>query len=412
MKQEKREFDCLVVGAGPIGLAMARALELNNLTYCLCGELPRNRPNSPDLRTAALFDGSIRLLKRLGAWPHLEAFAAPLDGIRMVDATGHLLRAPEQVFRSRDIDAPQLGFNIPNPSLVGALRTSLAAADAINESPAGEANFTAIVRKVTINDRFVVATLADGTERRARLAIAADGRRSLTRDAAGIAVKTWDHNQAALTAHFDHTLSNQAISTEIHTRAGPCTIVPLTSHRAGLVWMDHPDVAADLADRDDDAFIAALEARFAGLLGPVRTVTVRRVFPLSTLLAERFAGPRVALVGESGHAFPPIGAQGLNLGLRDVASLVDHLTAAAKNGVDFGASSVLNAYSDERRADVLLRTYGVDVLNVSLAGRATGLLRGVMLHATKASPDFKRFLMARGMQPFGAWPTLMRSCTM
>lgn len=390
---------------------MARALELNNLNYCLCGELPRNRPNSRDLRTAALFDGSIRLLKRLGAWPHLEHVAAPLAGIRMVDATGRLLRAPEQVFRASDIDAPQLGFNIPNPALVEALWASLAANGPVDIGRTSETNFEAFVRQVDIADNHVVATLGDGTERRGRVAIAADGRRSLTRDAAGIAIKTWDHNQAALTAHFDHTLPNQAISTEIHARSGPCTIVPLASHRAGLVWMDRPEVTTELAQLSDDAFIAALETRFAALLGPIRSVTERRVFPLSTLLAERFSGPRVALVGESGHAFPPIGAQGLNLGLRDVASLVDHLAAAARRGADIGAPEVLDAYADERRADVLVRTYGVDVLNVSLAGRATGLLRGVMLHVANASPDFKRFLMARGMQPIGAWPTLMRSCS-
>ena len=126
------------------------------------------------------------------------------------------------------------------------------------------------------------------------------------------------------------------------------------------------------------------------------------------LIADRFAANRVALIGESAHAFPPIGAQGLNLGLRDVASLADQLAEAAAHGQDLGSDATLNAYSDDRRADITLRTYGVDAFNASLAGRAAGLLRGAVLHATKASPDVKRFLLSRGLQPIGAWPSLMR----
>ena len=400
--------DCIIIGAGPIALAMARALELRGLTYCLCGELPRDRPNSPDLRTAALFDGSIRLLERLGAWPHIEPSAAPLAAIRIVDATGRLLRAPEQIFSAADIAATQLGFNIPNPVLVDALRTTLLTTHDDTKTVTGEVNLNTQVRHVAVTDEHVTATLADGTTRRGRIAIGADGRKSITRNAAGIDVRTWDHNQSAITAHFEHALPNQAISTEIHTRAGPCTVVPMASNRASLVWMERPEIADQLATCSDDAFIAALEERLDGLLGPIRQVSARRNFPLSTMIADRFAGHRVALVGESGHAFPPIGAQGLNLGLRDVACLADHLADAAGSGQDIGATNILDAYSDSRRADIMMRTYGVDAFNVSLAGRAAGLLRGAVLHATKASPDFKRFLMARGMQPIGAWPSLMR----
>ncbi len=408
MEQQIDTVDCLIVGAGPIALALARALELRGLTFCLCGELPRQRPNSPDLRTAALFDGSIRLLQRLGAWPHIETVAAPLNGIRIVDATGRLLRAPEQVFAAADIGERQLGYNIPNPALVTALRRSLDAADGTAASNASEINLCVQVRHVAPATDDVTLTLADGSTRRGRMAVGADGRASITRAAAGIAVESWDHDQAAVTAHFEHALASHAISTEIHTQTGPCTVVPMAPHKASLVWMARPSIASELATGSDEAFIAALEHRLDGLLGPISNVSARRVFPLATLIAERFAAKRIALVGESAHAFPPIGAQGLNLGLRDIACLADHLADAAANGQDIGADTTLDAYSESRSADIRVRTYGVDAFNVSLAGRAAGLVRGAVLHATDASPEFKRFLMRRGLQPVGPWPSLMR----
>jgi 2-octaprenyl-6-methoxyphenol hydroxylase len=409
MSRGKMEpYDCLIVGAGPVALAMAKTLQLRGLSYSLCGELPHQRPNSPDLRTAALFDGSVRLLKTLGAWPHVEPLAAPLVAIRIIDATGRLFRAPEQLFAAADIGTCELGFNIPNPVLIDAFREALKAAIDVNENHPDEINLTAKVTAITVSGSGVTATLADGTSRMGRIAIAADGRNSVTRAAASINVRTWNHNQAALTAHFDHEFSNQAISTEIHAVTGPCTVVPLSANRSSLVWMEQPDRAAELAGLNDTHFIEALEFRLAGLLGPIRSVTTRRVFPLSSLIADRFAANRVALIGESGHAFPPIGAQGLNLGLRDVASLADHLAEARLAGKDVGSDEVLNTYSTSRSADILARTYGVDAFNASLTGGPAGLLRGAAFHATKASPSVKRFLMERGMQPIGAWPSMMR----
>lgn len=413
-------YDCLIIGAGPIALTLARTLELRGLTFSLCGELPRERPNSPDLRTAALFDGSIRLLERLGVWPHIASAAAPLDGIRIVDATGRLLRAPEQIFAAADIGEQRLGYNIPNPTLVAALRTALDAnhrpspASALESAPesapesANEVNLSTQVRHVVPAPGHVAMTLADGSTRYGRMAVGADGRASMTRTAAGISVSSWQHDQAAITAHFEHALPNQAISTEIHTQSGPCTVVPMAAHKASLVWMMRPAAATQLAATSDAAFTTALEQRLDGLLGPIQRVSARRVFPLSTLIAERFAANRIALVGESAHAFPPIGAQGLNLGLRDVACLADQLADAKANGQDIGGDAVLNAYSNLRSTDIKARTYGVEAFNASLSSHAAGLIRGAVLHATNASSDFKGFLMRRGLQPVGDWPSLMR----
>jgi len=400
-------FDALIVGAGPVALAQAQALKLAGLDVCLCGELPPQTAASPDLRTAALFDGSLRLLERLDIWRKVVCTAAPIDAIRIIDATGHLLRAPEQLFSASDIGEMHLGFNVPNPALVDALIDGLRDPTPHTGSRS-EINLGTRVTAIKIASDHVTARLNDGTERHGRIAIAADGRRSIARSTADITVHTWDHDQAAVTAHFTHAFDNAAISSEFQSRHGPCTVVPLDPHRASLVWMNDKQTATELANLNDQDFAASLEDRLQGLLGPVSDFTPRRVFALSSLIAQRFAANRVALIGEAAHAFPPIGAQGLNLGLRDVASLTDHLKTASDANQDLGADNVLSAYDRDRRADVTIRTYGVDAFNRSLSGAATGLIRGAALHAAKAMPGLRRFMMQRGTGPVGDWPALMQ----
>ena len=406
-----KTYDCHIAGAGPIGLALAVALQKHRIPYCLCGTLPQDRPNSPDLRTAALFSGSIRLLDRLDVWPALRERAAPLAGIRIVDDTGGLLRAPEQLFAARDLGLDHIGYNIANPDLVRALVNALQSGTRgqADDEDAACHDIGATITGISIDDdAAVTVTLSDGRQRRARMLIAADGRRSSSREAAGIAVRTWSHDQAAITAHLTHSLPHDDISTEIHTRDGPCTVVPFGDGRSSLVWMMAPAAAEALAASDDETFRAALEDRLQGVIGTVTSLTPRRIFPLSSLIAQRFAANRTALVGEAGHAFPPIGAQGLNLGLRDAAALLDHITDAHDSGADPGSERILAGYSDARQADVSARTYGVDAMNASLAGTTTGLLRGALLHATTLSPALRRTVLARGIGPIGAWPRLMQ----
>ncbi len=402
---ETPTYDCLIAGAGPIGLTMANALSRRGVSYCLCGSLPHEGRNSPDLRTAALFSGSIRLLERLGVWQALSETAAPLSGIRIVDDTERLLRAPEQLFAAADLGQQRLGYNIANPALVRALVHTL---DVPGTSSARH-DIGATITDYRAAPDCITATLADGTERRARLVIAADGRNSPARTAAGIPVQTWSYDQTAITAHLTHSLPHHDISTEIHTPEGPCTVVPFGDHRSSLVWMMKPETANRLTAGNETDFTAALENQLHGVIGTVTTLTPRRTFPLSSLIANRFGANRTALIGEAGHAFPPIGAQGLNLGLRDVATLLDHICAALDQGNDPGSDAVLNAYSAARQADVTARTYGVDAMNASLSGRLTGLFRGALLHATTLSPAVRRSVLSRGMAPLGEWPSLMRT---
>lgn len=394
-----------VVGGGPAGLAAALALGKAGAEVVLAA--PRPGPAGiADTRTAALFSGSITLLQNLGVWDAVAAASAPLRAIRIVDDTGALLRAPEVVFTASEIGLDTFGWNVPNRALVSALLGAIAEADSGVVLHATEA----IVAMETGGD-VVELKSQEGAKINARLVAGADGRHSLCRAAAGIATRAWRYDQAALVCSFQHTRPHGDVSTEFHRPAGPFTTVPLPGLASSLVWVEHPDEARRLAGLDEEAFRAALETRLQGLLGRVGEIGPRAVFPLSGLSAETFGRNRVALIGEAGHVIPPIGAQGLNLGLRDAATLADCFADARAEGRDPGGPEMLAAYDARRRLDVGARIATVDVLNRSLLSSSllpVHLARGLGLFALKTLGPLRRAAIREGLQPTRDVPVLLQ----
>ena len=421
---EENAADCVVVGAGPVGLAAAAALAAVGREVVLvsagreaaaaddttsgatagatAGATPRRRTPA-DGRTAALFPASIALLQRLGAWDLLADDCAALRAIRIVDATGELLRAPELLFAAGDIGWPRLGFNVPQAALARALWSCIERSG-VHVAAGGPAV------ALQLDPARATLTLADGTSIRARLVIAADGRNSLCRAAVGIAVRRWSYPQTAIVSHFKHGRAHDGISTELHTDAGPCTTVPLPGHASSLVWVERPEAAERIKQLADGDFLAALDARLGGLLGTVTQPGPRQSFALGGLAAETLARRRVALVGEAGHVIPPIGAQGLNLGLFDVAVLADGVAAAGDKGADSGGDATLSAYAAARRGDIERRMGAVDIVNRMLISGMfpLSLARGAGLHLIAASPALRRRLIREGLQPADPLPSLMR----
>jgi 2-octaprenyl-6-methoxyphenol hydroxylase len=258
-------------------------------------------------------------------------------------------------------------------------------------------------------DRVVIG-LDDGSTVAARLALGADGEASPCRKAAAIATETWSYPQVAIATRFAHGRGHGNVSTEIHRRAGPLTTVPLPGGMSSLVWVETVVEAQRLMGLDAAAFARELEGRLHGLLGEVGDVGPRAMFPLSGIAAQRLAANRVALVGEAGHRLPPIGAQGLNLGLRDAAWLAEIAGAAVAAGRDPGAPDVLEDYARARRGDVESRTLAVDLLNRSLiAGLPPlDLARSAGLAALAAMPWLRRLAMREGVSPAGPQPRLLR----
>ena len=403
------KFDVVVAGAGPAGLVTALALASQGVSVTLAAPPISDAGARADTRTTALFGGSIELLRHIGVWAELEATAGPLVGLRLVDDTGGLLRAPETTFRASEVGRPCFGYNIENTALTRALAHRVAAQGPLIGWRRG------VVEQVLPQSDTIEVICAPPTRAlTAQLVVGADGRQSVCRSAAGIAIERWSYPQSALAVRFAHTRSHDGISTEFHRRAGPFTTVPLRGSWSSLVWVDTAAEVARLQHLADTPFAIALEDRLQGLLGSVSDVGPRSVFPLSGLSVTAMAKDRVALVGEAAHVIPPIGAQGLNLGFRDAAWIADLVGAAKRQGDDIGGSSVLEAYDRARRADVASRTLAVDLLNRSLFMDLLPLdvLRGAGIAALAALPWLRRRVMQEGLTP-GAQdlPALLRPAT-
>lgn len=402
----KPRYAAAVVGGGPAGLAAALALAEAGLDVALAG--PPHRPAGPsrDQRTAALFAGSITLLKNLGVWDGVASYSEPIKGIRLIDDREAFLRAPEVVFTAEEAGLDVFGFNVPNEELVAALRKR-----ALSPGSGVDVIETAGVEKLELGAGTARLHLKEGTSFEAPLVAGADGRGSLCRAAAGITTKSWSYPQAALACWFTHTRGHNQISTEFHRAAGPFTVVPLPGLASSLVWVEEPQEAQRLAALDDEALRQTLERRLQGLLGSLTEIGPRTVFPLSGLTADVFARNRVALIGEAGHVIPPIGAQGLNLGFRDGAALADSVADAMGAGRDIGGAETMSTYSSLRAPDVTQRIWTVDLLNRSLISPLlpVHLLRGLGLFALKAVGPLRRALIHEGLQPSYSVPSLMQT---
>jgi 2-octaprenyl-6-methoxyphenol hydroxylase len=393
-----------VIGAGPTGLTAALALAKSGIAVMILAP-PYNAAHAAnDRRTTALIGPSVELLRNLGVWDLCKDHASILTGVRMVDDLGGIFRAPEIVFTATELGLASFGANIANPVLLAALNT------AAERTANIERIVTSAVTAIKPGPGTVRLNLAEGGHAEAQLVVAADGRQSIAPVAAGIALHRWAYPQAAIAANFGHTRAHEDIVNELHRRSGPLTTVPLPGQRSSLVWAEEPLEAQRLMDLDDRAFAEALEARLQGLLGEVRKVGPRALYPLCGAHTERMAARRISLVGEAAHVVPPIGAQGLNLGLRDAAALAECAAAALALGQDFGGHHMLAAYQRARGADVALRTAAIDLLNRSLLQDflPLGLVRGAAIHAIANSSTLRRLLMQSGMGMAGPLPHLMR----
>lgn len=378
------DFEIAVVGGGPAGSAAALALARAGLKTALIA--PGEAPD--DGRTAALLQGSVGFLDRLGVWPRLAPQAEALRVMEIADVTGRLFRAPTARFDAAEIGLDAFGYNAANAAIVAALASAA-------ETEPNLSRIEGTVSRAEVEQDGVVLSVGD--ERvTAHIAIAADGRRSSLRRAAGIEADEWKYPQTALVLNLSHTRPHEGVSTELHSTNGPFTLVPLSGNSSSLVWVDSPERIARLAEDDDLTLAEAIEEKAQGIRGRMTVTSRRWLYPLTGMIARRLAAGPVALVGEAGHALPPIAAQGLNLGLRDVETLVE--TLRTSNG-DFDGALV--AYDRQRRADVFGRTTAVHLLNRSLLGSLLPLQigRAAGLGLLRAAPPLRRALMRAGVQP-------------
>jgi 2-octaprenyl-6-methoxyphenol hydroxylase len=391
------KVEIAVVGGGPAGLTAAIALASAGIETALVAKRP-----PPDNRTTALLSGSVAALAALGVWPLCAAQSAPLAAIRLIDDTARLIRAPEVTFEASEIGLEAFGHNIENRHLVAALERRAAELVSLTRI---EAAATAVE---TGDDR-VTLRLDTGASVAARLAVGADGRNSMCRTAAGITTTRRSYPQTALTLNIGHGRPHRGISTEFHTESGPFTLVPLPGERSSVVCVVEPAEGERLAALDDAALSDELERRAHSILGKVTVEAGRGAFPLGAETAEAFAAHRTALVGEAAHVIPPIGAQGLNLGLRDAATIGELVVEAHRRGDDPGSGELLAHYDQLRRRDVVSRAVAVDMLNRSLLTDFIPVqgARGFGLYLLDRIRPLRHAIMREGVEP-AAQPRLMR----
>jgi len=356
------DVDILVSGGGVAGLTAAAVFGAAGFRVLCVDPTPpiteRDAAGS-DLRTTAFLQPSQALLDRAGLWDRLDAHAAPLQVMRIVDAGG-VDPKPRIVkdFNASDISERPFGWNLPNWLLRREMVARLAELPNVEFRP-GTGTKALFTREAEAR-----VGLTDGTTVHCKLVIAADGRNSPVREAAGVSVKTTRYGQKALAFAVTHPIPHENVSTEIHRSGGPFTLVPLPDYNglpsSAIVWMERGPEVMRLADLPEAEFEAAMTERSCSLFGPLTLASRRTVWPIISQVAERMYAERVALVAEAAHVVPPIGAQGLNMSLGDMRVLLELAEAAPER---LGDHKMLETFHRRRHTEVRARVTGIDLLN-------------------------------------------------
>ena len=392
------EYDIVVSGGGVAGLAAASVFGSAGFSVLCVDPAPpitARDVEGSDLRTTAFLQPAQALLDRAGLWARLAPHAADLQVMRIVDAGGE---EPEprvtREFDASDISDRPFGWNLPNWLLRREMVAHLESLPAVTFRP-GTGTTTLFTRESEAR-----VGLSDGSRVRCRLVIAADGRNSPIREAAGGEVKTTRYGQKALAFAVTHPIPHENVSTEIHRSGGPFTLVPLPDHEgrpsSAIVWMEDGPEVARLAALPVEDFEAEMNIRSCHLFGPLTLASRRTVWPIISQVAERMCAERVALVAEAAHVVPPIGAQGLNMSLGDMRVLLELAEAAPER---LGDRAMLETYHRRRHLEVRARVTGIDLLNRASMMRAQPLrdVRAQALDAIYSLAPVRKTLMQMGL---------------
>ncbi len=392
------DHDILVSGGGVAGLTAACVFGSAGFSVLCLDPAPpvteRDQSGS-DLRTTAFLQPAQALLDRAGLWARLAPFAAELQVMRIVDAGGDVAEPRiTKEFDAAEISDKPFGWNLPNWLLRREMVAHLEGLPNVTFRP-GTGTTTLFTREGEAR-----VGLSDGTRVRCRLVVAADGRNSPMREAAGIDVKTTHYGQKALAFAVTHAIPHGNVSTEIHRSGGPFTLVPLPDHdgrpSSAVVWMEEGAEVQRLAALPQPEFEAAMNDRSCRLFGPLTLASRRTVWPIISQIAEELYAERVALVAEAAHVVPPIGAQGLNMSLGDMRVLLELAEAAPER---LGDLQMLETYHRHRHTEIRARVTGIDLLNRASMMRAQPLrdVRAMGLNAIYALAPVRKTLMQLGL---------------
>ncbi len=395
--------DALIVGGGLVGGTLACALGHAGLRVVVVDTAePKTVLDAGfDGRASAIALTSRRLLERVGVWDRVADQASPMLDIRVSDGESRFFLH----YDHREVGDQPFGHMVENRVLRRAILEEMQALETVHVSAPDR------VVELTRGAAVAEARLAAMGPVRADLVVAADGRASRTREDARIRVTGWRYAQVGIVCTVEHERSHGHIAHEHFLPAGPFAILPLLGNRASIVWTERADRAPAFMALDDAAFVRELTKRFGDFLGDVRLVGPRWSYPLGLQFAERATAERLALVGDALHGMHPIAGQGLNMGFRDVAALVDAVEDAARLGQDVGTSAVLAGYERARRFDNLLMLAMTDGLNRLFSNDIAPirLARDAGLGIVNRIAPMKQFFMRHAMGEIGELPRLMRA---
>jgi 2-octaprenyl-6-methoxyphenol hydroxylase len=435
--------DLIIVGGGLVGLSLAIACAEGGIdTLVIEAESPDTLTNTNyDGRTCAIAHGSQQVMQAIGAWELMAPHAQPIRDIRVTDGGWHVKGESRAYvhYASNDLEPRQ--SPVPNARAENGAEIVMACEPAPPTTPFGfivENRVTRIallqrakqcahlthvaphlVTALDLTTQTARVTLDDGRVFAGNLVVAADGKQSALRRMAGIASRTSDYTQTAIVCTVSHTRPHHGVAHEHFLPAGPFAMLPMTDevladgtirHRSSIVWSEDPRLVPMLLKLEDAEFGKEIERRFGLSLGNILPLGPRFSYPLTMLLADSYARPRFALVGDAAHGIHPIAGQGFNLGVRDVAALAEILVEGKRAGLDIGSMEVLERYVRWRRFDNLMLSSFMDGLTRLFSNDLPPLrlARDAGFYLFNRIPPLKRLAMRHAMGVVGKLPRLVQ----
>jgi 2-octaprenyl-6-methoxyphenol hydroxylase len=357
IKADSLNLDCdmVIVGGGIVGTTLAAALKDSGLKIILI-EAHSQEITAQKTQAYAFSPLSSHIYEGIGIWQDILPHIGKYQHISLSDAD----YSQKVKFETKDLPGEHLGYVAQHNVVITALHKYLVDCPNVTWLCPAE-----VVNVTTDKNISTVAVKVQGEQRliKTKLVVGADGARSHIRSLAGIKTRGWKYWQSCVAFTIKHTAPENNTAFERFWPSGPMGVLPLPGNRCQIVWTNpHADAQA-LAELDESAFLAKLQTYTGNVLGELELVSQRRVFPVQLMQCDRYIKPRLALIGDAAHCCHPVGGQGLNMGIRDAASLAQILQAAHQQGQDIGTVKVLKRYENWRKIENLAILGFTDLLD-------------------------------------------------